>query len=252
MRSLLVDIGNSRVKWAILERGRLGEQRAAAHAGWTSDDWRRSLFQAPAIDRVVAASVAGGAGVEGFRAAALQETGREATFVATARQAAGVRNAYSDPGLLGIDRWLAVIAAHREGQGACCVVDVGTAATIDAVTADGQHLGGFIVPGPQLMMRSLWRGTGELAAKTASSGPAAASLFADNTRDAIERGCCLAVAALIDRCVADVSVALGTTPALLMTGGAAGQVAPHVRTPGRVVPDLVLRGLTVLSAGTGP
>ena len=251
MRQLLVDIGNSRVKWAILERGRLGEQRAAAHADWVADDWRRALFGGAGIDRVLAATVAGGASADALRDAARRETGREAVFVTVGREAAGVRNAYPDPGLLGVDRWLAVIAAHRTVPGACCVVDVGTAATLDAVSADGQHLGGFIVPGPALMMRSLWRGTSELAVKTATSGTGASSLFADNTRDAIERGCCLAVAALVDRGVAELAAQLGVTPTLLLTGGAVDLVSAYVKTTGRIVPDLVLQGLAVLSETTG-
>jgi type III pantothenate kinase len=247
MRTLLVDVGNSRVKWAVLEDGILGAQQAAAHADWSDGDWRRALFPKPGIERVIAATVAGGGGAA-LRAAALAATGREATFVTTTREAAGVRNAYQDAGLLGVDRWLAVIAAHRLVPGACCVVDVGTAATIDAVTADGQHLGGFIVPGPDLMMRSLWGGTGELAAKTAGSGQGAARLFADNTRDAIERGCRLALAAFIERSLDELSRALPGPPALLLTGGAAGQVSPYLRVPGRLVPDLVLQGLSVVSA----
>lgn len=252
MRTLLVDIGNSRVKWAMLEDGRLGEQQAVSHAAWAPDDWRRKLFPRPGVDRVVAATVAGASGADALRTAALQETGTEATFVTATREAAGVRNGYQDAGLLGVDRWLAVIAAHRLVSGACCVVDVGTAATIDAVTADGQHLGGFIVPGPDLMMRSLWSGTSDLAAKTAGSGDGAESLFADNTRDAIERGCRLAVAALIERSLAELSRSLPAPPALLLTGGAAGQVSPYLATAGRIVPDLVLRGLAFLSATPAP
>lgn len=248
MRALLVDMGNSRVKWAVLEDGRLGEQQAASHAGWLPEDWRRNLFARRGIDRVVAATVAGASGAAALRAATLAETGSEARFVTTTREAAGVRNGYRDPTLLGVDRWLAVIAAHRLVPGACCVVDVGTAATIDAVRADGQHLGGFIVPGPDLMMRSLWGSTSELAAKTASSGAGTASLFADNTRDAIERGCRLAVAALIERSLDELAQVLPSPPQLLLTGGAADQVTPYLRNPGRLVPDLVLQGLSVVSA----
>lgn len=250
MTDLLVDIGNSRVKWAIREHGRLGEQQAAAHGAWGPDDWRHTLFGTPGVDRVVAATVAGGSSADALRAAAWREIGREPIFVTVAPEAAGVRNAYRDPALLGVDRWLAIIAAHHDVHGACCVVDVGTAATIDAVTGEGRHLGGFIVPGPDLMMRSLWRGTSELAAKTATSGPGTESLFADNTREAIERGCCLAVAALVDRSVAELADALGEAPVLLLTGGGAPQVSPHLRTAGRIVPDLVLRGLAVLSENT--
>lgn len=248
MRTLLVDIGNSRVKWAMLEDGSLGEQQAASHAHWAPDDWRRMLFPRRGIDRVVAATVAGGSGAEALRVAALEETGSDAAFVTTAREAAGVRNGYRDAHLLGVDRWLAMIGAHRLVPGPCCVVDVGTAATIDAMTEDGQHLGGFIVPGPDLMMRSLWGSTSDLAARTASSGEGAAALFADNTRDAIERGCRLAVAALIERSLAELSRSLPASPVLLLTGGAAALVSPYLLVPGRLVPDLVLQGLSVVSA----
>jgi type III pantothenate kinase len=243
---LLVDIGNSRVKWATFDRGRLGVQRAAPHAGWTIHDWRRTLFDAPGIDCVVAASVAGGESAAALSDAAQLETGRAAIFVTTSREAGGVRNAYSDPQLLGVDRWLAVIAAHQAERGACCVADVGTAATLDAVTGDGQHLGGFIVPGPELMMRSLWRGTADLAVHAATSGAGGEALFADNTRDAIERGCRLAVAALIDRGVREMARRLGSKPALVLTGGTAASIAPFLETAASIVPDLVLRGLAIV------
>jgi type III pantothenate kinase len=247
---LLVDLGNSRVKWALSREGRLGAQHAAAYAGWSVEDWQRSLFAEPGIERVVAARVGGGPDAEALDAAARRATGRAVTFVATSSAAGGVRNAYPDPGLLGVDRWLAVIGAFNRVGGACCVADVGTAATVDGVEADGRHLGGFIVPGPDLMMRALWRGTADLAIHTATSGEAAGSLFADNTRDAIERGCRLAVATLVDRSVREMTRRLGTEPRLLLTGGAASAVAGLLETSADPVPDLVLQGLAIV-AGEG-
>jgi type III pantothenate kinase len=248
---LLVDIGNSRVKWATCDRGQLGAQSASACSGWTLDDWRRALFQAPGVDSVLVASVASEASAALLTEAARLETGKPAVFVATSREAGGVRNAYPEPRLLGVDRWLAVIAAYRLARGACCVADIGTAATLDGVTGDGQHLGGFIVPGPDLMMRSLWRGTADLAAHTATSGAAAGAVFADNTRDAIERGCRLAVAAMVDRAVAEMTRRLGSTPALILTGGGASGIEGLIETGARHVPDLVLRGLAVVAAESG-
>ena len=246
---LLVDIGNSRVKWATLDGGRLGAQQAASYSGWTQDDWRAVLLAAPGIDGVLAASVSA-APAAALDAAVRLATGRGASFVATSREAGGVRNAYREPQLLGVDRWLAVIAGHAAVRGACCVADVGTAATFDAVSGDGEHLGGFIIPGPDLMVRSLHGGTADLAGHTAASGAPGAAPLADNTRDAIERGCRVAVAAMIDRGVADVGSRLSTPPVLLLTGGAAPSVAPLLRTQASLVPDLVLRGLAVL-AGVG-
>jgi type III pantothenate kinase len=245
---LLVDIGNSRVKWATYDHGQLGVQSASAYSSWTIDDWRRALFPTPGVDDVLVASVAGEAGAALLTEATRLETGKPAVFVATSREAGGVRNAYPEPRLLGVDRWLAAIAAYRLARGACCVADVGTAATLDGVTGDGQHLGGFIVPGPELMMRSLWGGTSDLASHTATSGAAAGALFADNTRDAIERGCALAVAALVDRAVAEMTRRLGSMPALMLTGGGASRIEGLIETPARHVPDLVLRGLAVIAA----
>jgi type III pantothenate kinase len=240
---LLVDIGNSRVKWARCEHGVLGEQQAAAHADWTADEWRAALFQGTAVERVLAASVAGGASVATLDAAARAATGRGIERVTTQRAAAGVVNGYADPALLGVDRWLAAIGGYRHAQGACVVADLGTAATVDVVAADGRHYGGYIVPGPRLMVASLLNGTSDLESFRASSPSGAKSGFADNTRDAIERGCRVALAAWIERCVRDAERRLGVAPRLLLTGGALGEVLPYLEAAGEQVPDLVLRGL---------
>jgi len=134
-------------------------------------------------------------------------------------------------------------------QGACVVADIGTAATVDVVAADGRHCGGYIVPGPRLMVASLLHGTSDLASFRATSPPGAGSDFADNTRDAIERGCRVALAAWVERCVRDAERRVGVTPRLLLTGGALPEVLPYLEIPGEQVPDLVLRGLRDI-AGT--
>ena len=100
-------------------------------------------------------------------------------------------------------------------------------------------------------MRSLWRGTSDLALHTATSGDTAGALFADNTRDAIERGCRLAVAAMVDRAVAEMTRRLGSPPELFLTGGGASTIEALVEMPARQVPDLVLRGLTAVAAESG-
>lgn len=244
---LLVDIGNTRVKWAACVAGELEPQQAAAHGEWGPADWQRALFGGRRIDRVVVASVAGescnGRLVEAARSSGVKDV----RFIASTATAGGVRNAYPDARLLGVDRWVAVIGAYHLCGGACCVVDVGTAATVDGVDADGQHLGGYIVPGPHMMVQSLHRGTTHLASYTAASGAHAGALLADNTREAIERGCRVALAALVDRAHADLARATRGTPVLMLTGGAAAEITPWLVTPVRVVPDLVLRGLERLA-----
>jgi type III pantothenate kinase len=244
---LLVDVGNTRVKWAMRGDGHTSPQRAAEHAGWSVDDWRRELFDGPPVGRVLAATVAGADSRRALEAAARLAGALRVDFVASTAVMAGVRNAYPEPGLLGVDRWVAVIGAFHLAHGACCVVDVGTAATLDTVDASGQHLGGFIVPGPQMMVRSLHAGTSNLAAHTAASPASGAQLFADNTRDAIERGCRIALAALIDRTCAELARRTAPAPRLYCTGGAVDEVLPYVLAPYERVPDLVLRGLACIA-----
>lgn len=240
---LLVDIGNTRVKWSTWSTGRLAPQRAATYAGWSVDDWRQQLFGDATIERVCAVTTAGVPSREMLVAAARGAGVTDVTFVTASAAQSGVRNAYAQPQLLGADRWVAAIGAYHLAGGACCVVDIGTAATIDAVDASGQHLGGFIVPGPALMVRSLHAGTSDLAAHTAASAAGQGVHFADNTRDAIERGCHVALAALVDRSCAEITRLQGTAPRLFCTGGAVAGVVPFVLTAHEAVPDLVLRGL---------
>jgi type III pantothenate kinase len=240
---LLVDIGNTRVKWSTLAHGELAPQQAAAHAGWSVAEWRSALFDGVVIEQVLAVTTAGPSSRDALAAAARAAGVRDVEFVTASAHCAGVRNAYPQPHLLGADRWVAAIGAYAIARGACCVVDIGTAATIDAVDDSGQHLGGFIVPGPALMVRSLHAGTSDLAAHTAASPVGADAHFADNTRDAIDRGCHVALAALVDRSCAEIARQRGTVPRLFCTGGALGDVRPYLLTPHDVVPDLVLRGL---------
>ena len=249
---LLVDVGNTRVKWASVGHdGTLSSQRAATYADWTVDDWHRELFAARAYQKVVASTVAGSRSRELITAAASRNSIADVRFVATSASAGGVRSAYPNPALLGVDRWVAVIGAWELKRGACCVADIGTAATLDAVDATGRHLGGFIVPGPELMVRSLLHSTSDLATHTAASRSNARATLADNTRDAIERGCRVALAAFVDRTFDDLARDLGAATALLLTGGAADEVRPYLRTAVEHVPDLVLHGLARLALEPG-
>ena len=166
----------------------------------------------------------------------------DAEFVASTAAACGVRNAYSTPGNLGVDRWLAVIAAHARERRLTCIVSVGTAMTIDGVDASGQHLGGVIVPGPDLMVASLLRNTSDIA-RRAEQGNASDDLFADNTLGAIHQGAAHALAALVERSVDAMRQAAGSEPALLITGGAAPLIDHLIHRQHESIPDLVLRGL---------
>jgi type III pantothenate kinase len=239
---LLIDIGNSRVKWASLSGARLGPQSAADASTWGEADWRGEIERLRP-ERVIAASVGPSRARDDLAAATRQLTGRDPQWVTSTAQAAGVRNGYSNPAQLGVDRWLAVIGAFHRHRAACCVIDAGTALTIDGVDGSGVHLGGFIVPGPRLMVDSLLVGTRDLADRWSWSAEADQTGFPENTRAAIEQGCLLALAELIDEAAGRLARLAGVAPKLVLTGGAAAVLVPWLREPAELVPDLVLQGL---------
>lgn len=249
---LLVDIGNTRVKWAWFVGGRLGRQHAAAHAGWTREDFARELFGAQPsagdVERILAVSVAGERLNRLFTTAARQCTGIEPEYFASQRTVGGVTTQYSEPWRLGADRLVGAIGAHHLMRGhAVCVVAVGTALTLDLVDARGRHRGGAIVPAPTLMKDSLLTQTNGIR-RRAQGGSSAGRFFARSTRVAIEQGARYAAAAVIDRAVAEAREIVGRRPRVLLTGGGAPDLRALIRSPHTFVPDLVLQGLAVLAA----
>ncbi len=245
--TLLIDIGNTRIKWARFEDGVLQPQSASPHADWKAETLVETVLRrGNRSDRVLVSNVAGPRMADVVRTAVAQTWQMEAEFVISTPIAGGVRNAYPQPAKLGVDRWLAMIGAHVRERDAVCIVSVGTAMTIDGVAADGRHLGGVIVPGPELMITSLLKHTSDIAQR-ALQGDAGEGLFADNTLGAIRQGAEHALAALIERAVGVMRRTLNETPKLLVTGGASDRVEKAIGLPYRAVPDLVLQGLAVLA-----
>ncbi len=246
---LLLDIGNTRIKWAVQTDTGLDEQQAITHAGLSVAQLGTQVF-APIgqVAQVLVSNVAGPAMAEQIRQAARDCWQLEPQFVvATASvTVAGrvVRNAYKEPQKLGSDRWLAILGAYALEPTAALVVSVGTAMTLDALDATGQHLGGMIVPGPDLMMSSLMHNTSDIAAR-AQQGQHGDAFFADNTLGCVYQGSIHATTALIEAAYARLRA---DGPArLLLTGGAAPQVQTHLSVPVQLLPDLVLRGLAMYS-----
>lgn len=244
---LLIDIGNTRIKWARFEQGALQPQSAAAHAAWAAETLVETILEAgDRADRILVSNVSGARMADVVRSATARTWKIEPEFVTSTAAAGGVRNAYAQPANLGVDRWLAVIGAHALERGAVCVVSAGTALTIDGVEADGRHLGGIIVPGIDLMISSLLRGTSDIAQR-AQQGSTTGGLFADNTLGAIRQGAGHALGALVERAVEAMRRELNHTPKLLVTGGASSQLEQWIGLPYRVIADLVLQGLAVIA-----
>lgn len=233
---LLLDIGNSRTKWAVLTARGLGASGAHGHGGGTGV-LPADIPVHP--DHVYAANVAGPQVGEALQEAVRARWDCPLRFARTTRSAGALTNAYADCQQLGVDRWLAMIAAYDRQAGPFCVVDAGTATTVDLVAADGRHLGGFIAPGLDLMVDSLLAATGDLArlseAVTDEDEPAPAG----STGRAIRDGARLATAGLVDRA----RLFLPRRAGLLVTGGRGASVA--AMTGGTYAPQLVLEGLAV-------
>jgi type III pantothenate kinase len=245
--TLLIDVGNTRIKWSILSAHGLGPQHADAYSGWGRVQLRaRVLAPAGRAERVLIANVGGTQVAELLRATIRETWGLEPQFVQTAALAGGVRNAYSQPAKLGVDRWLALIGTHALEKRAACIVDVGTAMTIDGIDRAGNHLGGVIVPGPDLMISTLMHNTSDIAVH-AQKGSTGETLFADNTLGGVYQGAVHALAALVDKAVQSIRETLGAEPLLLLTGGASDRLERLVTGPFSNVPNLVLRGLAVLA-----
>jgi len=249
---LLIDIGNTRIKWARFDGKRVGRQHAAVHSGWGGEDYaRRVIGSGRALDRILVVSVAGARADRSLRLAARRARAPAPEFVVSQRSAGGVTSGYLEPWRLGVDRFVAVIGAyHLAKEKAVCVVGVGTAMTIDLVDAKGVHRGGAIIPAPTLMVDSLLSNTDGIRRRAqGGGGDGAKILFGRSTRAALVQGSRYAAAALIDRAVAEARALVpGRAPLVMLTGGGAPSVQPLVRSKCVSVPDLVLRGLAALCA----
>lgn len=251
MNALLVDIGNTRVKWAHLRGDRIGRLHASAHARWSRADFVREVFaRARGVERIVVVSVAGERVNRLFSAAARRTLGITPEFFVSQRRVAGVTTQYAEPWRLGADRLAGAIGAHRLARGrAVCVIGIGTALTLDLVDARGHHRGGAIVPAPGLMKHSLLANTDGIR-RRAQGGAASRQFFARSTRAAIEQGARYAAAAVIERAVEEARQLLGRTPLVLLTGGGAPDLQRLIHIRHQFVPDLVLQGLAVFAKGS--
>lgn len=237
---LAIDAGNTRIKWGMHDgRDWKSLGAIATRDSATIHDALRSSFPA---DKAIASNVAGPE-VRADIAAACARGGIQVAFIQSERRQSGVENGYRDPAQLGTDRWAALIAAHHLAEaGDKLVVNAGTALTIDALTADGRFLGGLIVPGPALMRHSLDRGTAGLRLTEGTPRD-----FPESTPDAITSGAIQAAAGAIER-MAHVMAARGSPPGrIILSGGAAAEIAGSLSLTTILHENLVLDGLALIA-----
>ncbi len=237
--TLLIDAGSSRLKWAYWTDGVIGPVTAVEYDPDVGGTVSRIPEGATEVD-VLVASV-----VDECKSRALVEAlssrfGGSIRSAESTTSCCGVTNGYLEAGQLGVDRWLAIVAAWQRYREPLVVVDCGTAVTLDLVDQAGHHQGGQIIPGIQLMVRSLSDGT-RLRAGEAWPGP----YLGRSTSECIGAGSHAAVAGVVDRLAGTRQQADRPAPRVVMTGGDAERVAPLVVVAVDVRPALVLEGLAL-------
>lgn len=234
---LLLDAGNTRLKWGLRTAGQWLAQGAADYA-----DLGPMLAALPAANLpAFGVNVAGPAVAEALQRA-LAGRSLPPVWLQAQAEGGGVLSRYDNPAQLGADRWAALVGARAMHGGPCLVVSAGTATTVDLLDAAGVFQGGLILPGFELMRRAL---AGNTAALPYAEGRVAEC--PRNTADAIYAGCVHAQAGAVERMFARLAGQAGAL--CLLSGGAAEVLAPHLGIPCRVAPNLALEGLVRLTEG---
>lgn len=234
---LLIDAGNTRIKWALVDPQQPAAWQASGavpHAGLTA---LASTWRPAGVTAAIVANVAGAALQVQLAALLHDALGVTPQWFVSRAECAGLRNGYREPAQLGCDRFAAMIGARaRYPAQALLVVSCGTATTIDAVSAEGDFIGGMILPGLDLMLTSLARHTAQLP--QVEHDAVTPALFADHTDAAILSGCLAAQAGAIER-----ALAAHAGARCVISGGAAPRVTTALSVPTVLIDHLVLHGL---------
>lgn len=244
---LLIDFGNTRLKWGLLQAGELSY---GGEAVYREQDLHTLFGQwwadLPVPAGVLCASVASPADSDRLESWCRQQWQRPATFVQAVARQLGVRNAYAEPHTLGSDRWAALLAAHRLTSHHAGIIDCGSAITVDLLHADGGHQGGYIVPGLWMMQHCLLEHTQRIDIVPALGGQLTPG---DSSAACIQHGALRSVTGFLDRVMSEQQQQHDNRLEWLLTGGDAPHIQPHLRQACHLVPDLVLQGLAYIAQG---
>ena len=248
MKTLLMDVGNSRIKWGVLSNGEIKRTGHISQARIRETGLQVLTSKIPRrVDDVFVSNVAGTTFATRLSGVVGMHCDCDVRFARTERRGWGVTNGYTQPRRMGVDRWVAMIGAWAEVGAACLVVDAGTAVTVDALNDQGLHLGGQIIPGLRLMGKSLKRDTSgmrDLRIRTGDPGSGMA-LFADGTANAVRAGGLNAICGAVER-AARILRAEGLRPRIVLTGGGAPRILQELDIKVVHRPHLVLQGLAVM------
>lgn len=248
MTHLYVDVGNTRLKWAVYQQDALQVAPPVEHRQQDMVAILDEVWSALAVpNQVLVSCVASGQLREGIGNWTQQKWGVQAEFITSPAQGCNVKNGYQQPEQLGCDRWLAMVAARSIVQSAVLVIDCGSAITLDVVDGQGQHLGGLIVPGFNAMQSALAANT-SLSIAPVRHGQS--FRLGTTTQAGIELGITHAIAALVSRTLDWLQQERGINPACFITGGDARLLSSILEYEHTVDQDLVLKGLARVASGS--
>jgi type III pantothenate kinase len=245
MSALLLDVGNSRLKWGVLDDG---EIRRTGHISQEKiRDQGLSVLTTKLprrVDVVRASNVAGTSFGTRLSGVIGMHCNADVHFARSEKRGWGVTNSYRQPRRLGVDRWVAMIGAWAETQAACLIVDAGTAVTLDAIDDEGNHLGGQIIPGVDTMLESLSSATSDIPLVKASArqSPGDLKTFGRNTAAAVREGAQSAVIGAVERAIRTLQ-SNAYDPTIILTGGGASRILGALADAPLHRPNLVLHGL---------
>jgi len=243
---LFVDIGNTRIKWALQTGDEWTSGAPLIRGNKAFKDIARPAWKdLDSPERVIVSNVAGADCEKSVCTWVKRRWKLAPEFLRSQTEQCGVTNAYSRPERLGNDRWAALIAARTLCRGPVIILSCGTAITVDALSADGLHLGGLITPGIDLMISSVCASAADVNIENAGSDEIA--LLASSTEAAVLGGGLYAAVSLLDRVSADLRGELGAAASVLLTGGDAQRLIPLLESESRYEPELVLKGLAVFA-----
>ena len=245
MTTLLMDVGNSRIKWGVLDDGELRRTGHIAQDRIREHGLTVITTRIPRrVDEVFVSNVAGTTFATRLSGVVGAHCDCEVRFARSQRAGWGVTNAYTQPRRMGVDRWVAMIGAWAELQSACLVVDAGTAVTLDAIDDEGNHLGGQIIAGVATMAGALASATSDIPSVKPAPGRADTDLgmFARNTAAAVREGAQNAVAGAVDRAMRTLQ-SNACEPTVVLTGGDASRMLTTLSETPVHRPHLVLQGL---------
>ncbi|MCE2879351.1 MAG: type III pantothenate kinase [Comamonadaceae bacterium] len=250
MTFLALDVGNTRLKWALHDAARPGARVLAQGAVFLEniEKLAEKEWQGLEPPQHILGCIVAGDPVKRRVMDQMEHWDTAPSWVIASASEAGLTNGYDHPARLGADRWVAMIGARhrlisRGLHSPCVLAMVGTAVTVEAIDANGRFLGGLILPGHGIMLRALESGTAGLHVPTGE-----VRSFPTNTSDALTSGGTFAIAGAIERMVENVAKHCGQPPACIMTGGAGWKMIPSMQRPFELVDNLIFDGLLEIAS----